>query len=184
MGRKVRAAKASLVAAFMAAGGAAAAKTVAAAPPSGAQTSSGTVNWGDPLVRFLKLDGFPDSMKIDNVSPLNQYYKEALISDASEMYLKYEEPTSGLLALYVKDHPSLTGVLIGLEQWNKDQNTEALVAYLKVEGLMDAYFKFEDFFGGLQAVGRDEKTSALDYFFKLTGIRSLPAVQDSAGASG
>jgi hypothetical protein len=181
MGRKIRAAKASLVAAFLAAGGAAAAKAVPAATTPGSLTISGST-WGDdPVTRFLKLDGFPAYLKIDGFASLTQYYKDALMGDGSTLYLKYEDQVSGLLDLYQKaDGGPLGGLLAALEQYYKHQDSGPLLDYLKTEAGMDAYLKFEDFFGALETVARADEggSTALEYFQKLTGIAGLPAVQD------
>ncbi len=117
MGRKMRAAKASLVAAFLAAGGAATAKAVPAGTAKPANTIGGSsaISWGDPLIRFLKLDGFPAYLKIDGFAQLAQYYKLHLLADTATLYDKYPDQVAGLLDLYHKaDAGPLSGILIGL----------------------------------------------------------------------
>src|SRR5204862_424840 len=140
MGRKIRAAKASLVAAFVAAGGAATAKSVSAA--SAAEPSApvaSQVNWGDQLVRFLKLDGFPAYFKVDEFAQLAQFYKASLLSDASALYYKYPDQVSALLDLYQKaDAGPLSGILIGLETYWKADDIQPLLDYLKTPGALDA----------------------------------------------
>lgn len=182
MGRKIRAAKASLVAAFLAAGGAAAAKALPAPKAPGA-AAGGTVTdgvvWGDPLIRFLKLDGFPAYLKIDGFAQLAQYYKQQLMGDGSTLYLKYDDQVANLLALYHKASAGpLTGILIGLERYYKNGDKETLLNFLKTPSNMDAYIKFADFFDALQTVGRDQDNGgAFEFFVKETGIPELPAVQ-------
>ena len=179
MGRKIQAAKASLVAAFLAAGGATAAKATNPGPQQ--------INWGDQLVRFMKLDGFPDYMKAVNFEALTQFYKESILADASDMYVKYGQKVSDVLAYYSKAF--LPGILVGLEQYYKDKNIDPLLEYLKeTPGAMDAYVKYDGFIEALQGEARDDAAkgspSALDYYMKLTGIDvgidgQLPAVQSS-----
>jgi hypothetical protein len=185
MGRKVRAAKASLVAAFLAAGGAAAtakagsSSHAAKTGPSATRSSPGaSLNWGSTLVRFLKLDGYPAYLKIDSFT---QYYKDYLkLDELSTFYQKYEDSIDPLLALYVKGgtaHGSLLeGILIGLEQyWKYDGNTEAFDNFFKLDGAQDAYLKFENFYNALHENAKD----AFSFFVKETGISGLlPAVQE------
>jgi hypothetical protein len=188
MGRKIRAAKASLVAAFLAAGGAATAEALPAPDASPAAAAGGTIPggvvWGDPLIRFLKLDGFPAYLKIDGFAQLAQYYKPQLMGDGSTLYLKYDDQVANLLALYQKANAGpLAGILIGLERYYKDGDTETLLDFLKTPSNMDAYMKFTDFFNALQTVGRDEKNGgAFEFFVKETGIPELPAVQTPSDA--
>jgi hypothetical protein len=188
MGRNIRAAKASLVAAFLAAGGATAAKALPAHEASPAAAAGGTVAdgiaWGDPLIRFLKLEGFPAYLKIDGFAQLAQYYKPQLMGDGSTLYLKYEDQVANLLALYHKANAGpLAGILIGLERYYKDGDKETLLDFLKTPSNMDAYIKFTDFFDALQTVGRDEEDGgAFGFFAKETGIPELPAVQAPSGA--
>jgi len=199
MGKKIRAAKASLVAAFLAAGGTAAAKATpanaAAHTPNATGASSPLIHydkttplmWGDALIRFLKLDGFPSYLKVDGFAALTNYYKVALMSDAAALYEAWPSKVSSLLDLYHKaDAGPLSGILIGLDQYLKFENKAPLADYLKTEDGLNAYLKFQDFFGALQAVARqDEKgPSALGYFIKLSGISYLPAVQDVLGENG
>lgn len=187
MGKKIRAAQASLVAAFLAAGGAAATSGAKAAPA--ANPGPVQINWGDQLVRFIKLDGFPAYLKIDGFAALTQYYKEQILSDASALYVKYGQKVYDVLSYYQKaDGGPLSGILIGLEQFYKEKNIEPLLSYIKeTPGAMDAYIKYDEFIGELQGVARDDAakgaSSALDYYVKLTGIDvgiegQLPAVQD------
>jgi hypothetical protein len=183
MGTKIRAAKASLVAAFLAAGGAAAANAVPASSAKPALTISGktTVNWGDQLIRFLKLDGFPSYLKIDGFAQLAQYYKPQLLADATALYIKYPDQVAGVLELYQKaDAGPLSGILIGLEQFYKEKNIEPLLDYLKAPGAMDAYIKFEGFFSALQEVSR-EGQGAFQFFYKETGIAGNPLAQFTDG---
>ncbi|HVC86656.1 MAG TPA: hypothetical protein VNC40_04425 [Gaiellaceae bacterium] len=183
MGRKLNAAKASLVAAFLAAGGAATARAVHAAPARPANTIGGvSVNWGDQLVRFLKLDGFPAYLKADGFEALTQFYKEVLLSDASTLYAKYGGTVSDVLSLYQKaDGGPLAGILSGLEQFYKDDNLQPLLNDLKQPGAMDAFDKWDKWFTALQAVGEADQQagapSALDYYIKLTGIQGDPLQQ-------
>jgi hypothetical protein len=188
MGRKVRAAKASLVAAFLAAGGAAA--TAKAGPAShGAKAGAsaarantgGTLKWGSPLVRFLKLDGFPAYLKIENFT---QYYKMLSLPELSDFYAKDTRAIIGVLDVYQKGgtaHGSLLeGILIGLEQYWKQDNSDALLNFLKVEGALDAYLKYGDFF---LAMERDAP-KAFEFYVKTTGIAGVPAVQREGGEIG
>jgi hypothetical protein len=189
MGRKIRAAKASLVAAFLAASGAATAKAMDSHAVKPANTIGGTqINWGDPLIRFMKLDGFPAYFKYDGFEALTQFYKAQLLSDAAALYLKYDQKIYDVMAYYQKaDGGLLSGILIGLEQYYKERNIEPLLNYVKLTpGAMDAYIKYGDFIESLQAVARSDqgKPSALDYYIKLTGIDvgiegQLPAVQST-----
>jgi hypothetical protein len=183
MGRKIRAAQASLVATFLAAGGAATAKAMhsSSARPANTIGGSTSVNWGDQMVRFLKLDGFPAYLKYDGFAQLAMYYKAQLISDTETLYLKYGDKIGGVLELYQKaDAGPLTGVLIGLEQYWKYDNSQALFDWLKTPGALDVYLKYEDFYSALQAVakGDGENGSALDFYQKETGIMGVPRVQE------
>ena len=176
MGRKIRAAKASLVAAFLAAGGAGTAKALSthAAKPANTIGGKSAVNRGDPLIRFIKLDGFPAYIKFDGFAQLAQYYKESLLTDAAALYQKYPDQVAGVLELYQKaDAGPLTGILIGLEQFYKEKNIEPLLDYLKTPGAMDAYIKFESFFSAMQAVNQ-EGQGAFQFFWKETGIAGNP----------
>ncbi|MHB8696058.1 MAG: hypothetical protein ACYDHH_33010 [Solirubrobacteraceae bacterium] len=177
MGKKVRAAKASLVAAFLAAGGAATAKavTAGAAPANTGGRAAASANWGDPLIRFLKLDGFPAYLKLEGFAQLAQYYKEQLLTDTATLYDKWRPQVDDLLALYQKaDAGPLTGILVGLETFYKEQNIQPLLDYLKTPGAMDAYLKFEGFFSALRAVAAKEGPSAFQFFYKETGIVGNP----------
>jgi hypothetical protein len=172
MGKKIRAAKASLVAAFLAAGGG------AAATASNAQAKNPgppSVSWGDPMIRFLKLDGFPAYIKFDGFAQLANFYKERLVSDVSALYLKYEDQTAALLDIYQKDHTQLTGILIGLETYYKEQNIEPLLSYLKQPGAQDAYVKFWTVLNDLQAISGRE--GAFGFFMNETGILADPLQQ-------
>ena len=180
MGRKIRAAKASLVAAFVAAGGAAA---VNAAHPASAQptnaASVASIQWGDQLIRFLKLDGFPDYLKTDDSAQLALFYKERLLPDAAMLYTKYGSQVSDVLALYHKaDGGPLNGILVGLEQFYKEQNIQPLLDYLKTPGAMEAYLKFEGFFSVLQKAAPD---GAFQFFYKETGIAGNPLGDNTDG---
>ena len=187
MGRKIRAAQASLVATFLAAGGAATAKAMHAKSAAGkAITINGaSINWGDQLIRYIKLDGFPSYFKVDNFAQLAQYYKAQLLSDAATLYFKYSEDVNNVLALYQKaDGGPLTGILIGLEQYNKAQNAQPLIEYLKADkSNLDNYFKFFKVYNDLTQVARadGEKGSALDFYIKLTGISSVPSPSQLLG---
>lgn len=186
MGRKIRAAQASLVATFLAASGAATAKAFHAKSTGKAVTISGaSINWGDELIRYLKLDGFPAYLKVEGFAQLAQYYKAQLLSDAQALYLKYADDVSNALALYHKaDGGPLAGILIALEQYNKD-NPQPLADYLKIKGNLDNYIKFQKVYNDLVQVARadGEKGSALDFYIKLTGISSVPS-PDSFGDQG
>ena len=179
MGKKIRAAKASLVAAFLAAGGTAAATATKAkaANPGPAQ-----VSWGDPLIRFWKLDGFADYFKYDGFAQLANFYKPQLIADASAMYDKYLKDTSALLDIYQKDHTQLTGILIGLETYYKEKNIEPLLSFLEQPGAQDAYFKFWSVMNDLQAISGRE--GAFGFFIKETGIVADPLQRSTDGAIG
>jgi hypothetical protein len=173
MGKKIRAAKASLVAAFLAAGGAAATATKAKAVNPGPTQ----VSWGDPLIRFWKLDAFPSYFKVDNFAQLANFYKAQLISDASAMYVKYSDQTNALLNIYEKQHGQLEGILIGLEQYWKLNNIEPLLSALKQPGAMDAYVKFWDVMNDMQAISGRE--GAFGFFIKQTGILADPLRQSN-----
>jgi len=182
MDRKSRAAKTSLVAAFLAAGGAVAstAPAEAASPPGPAAVSNTSqLQWGDQLVRFLKLDGFPAYLKIDGFAQLARYYKAqtTFLPELSDFYLKSptnQAVTNDLLALYQKaDGGPLAGILIGLEQFYKTGDRVPLLDYLKTPGALDAYQKFETF---LTALGNEDTGAplAFDFFYKETGIAGDP----------
>lgn len=175
MGRKIRAAKASLAAAFLAASGAAAAKAVPGHAARPALTIGGkTVSWGDPLVRFLKLDGFPAYLKVDGFAQLALYYKDALVTGAATLYVKDADPVAGLLDMYQKANAGpLSGILIGLEQYYKEKNSDALFEYIKSEDGMANYLKFESFFSALQ----NDAPDAFQFFYKETGIAGNPLEQ-------
>lgn len=182
MGKKIRAAKASLVAVFLAAGGTAAAKAVPASSARPANTIGGAaaINWGDPLIRFLKLDGFPAYLKIDGFAQLAQFDKSSLLSDAAVLYQKCALQVDDLLALYHKaDAGPLTGILIGLEQFYKEDTMQPLLDYLNnTPGAMDAYLKFENFFSAL----RENASGAFQFFYKETGIAGNPLqIEDVTG---
>jgi len=181
MGRKIRAAKASLVAAFLAAGGAAAARTVSS-PPSAqgatrAQVDPTAVEWGDQLISFMKLDGYPMYLKVDDFAALQNYYKPQLITDATELYNKDGTHVADVLELYKKANAGpLTGILIGLEQFYKYDKLKPLLDYLDTTpGAYDAYAKFQNFLTDLQVVSEDQKDGgAFGFFNKLTGIAGDP----------
>jgi hypothetical protein len=184
MGKKLRAAKASLVAAFLAAGGAAAAEGVSASAAPAATISGQPVSWGDPLIRFLRLDGFPAYLKVGGFTQLAQFYKVSLLADAATLYEKWGDRVGDLLSLYQKaDSGPLAGILIGLEQYNKAQDSTELLEFLKSPGGLDAYAKFENFFSALQQSAR-EKGGALEFFETETGIVDVPAVQTGDGGIG
>jgi hypothetical protein len=187
MGRKIRAAKASLVAAFLATGGAAAtakAGSSSQADRAGAaaqRSSAGplaqfdkALEWGSPLVRFLKLDGFPAYLKVDGFA---QYYKLLTLDELSAFYYKDQSQVDAVLALYHKGGTAsgslLEGILIGLEQYWKYDDSDTLTSFLKFEDAQAAYLKFEDFFGALER----DANGAFSFFVKETGIAGLPAVQ-------
>jgi hypothetical protein len=174
MGRKIRAAKASLVAAFVAAGGATAATTSARTTAAPNQAAA-TINWGDPLVRFLKLDGFPAYLKIDGFT---QYYKMLSTPDAlqelSNFYDKWRPAVDDVLSLYHKaSGGSLEGILIGLEQYFKYDDIQPLLSYIKGEDAAQAYFKFETFLGYL----KQDAPNAFQFFLKETSIAGDPLAQ-------
>jgi hypothetical protein len=183
MGKKIRAAKASVVAAFLAAGGAATATGMHASAAKTTNTIGGTsVNWGDPLIRFLKLDGFPSYLKIDGFAQLTQFYKGALLDDAAALYNKAPEQVAGLLDLYQKANAGpLNGILIGLEQFSKFNKVQPLADYVKTDEGLANYVKFEDFFSALRAVDGDKQGGALDFFIKETGITSVPSIEEING---
>jgi len=178
MGRKIRAAKASLVAAFVASGGAAAASAVpgkSAQPTRHTFTVTSPVSWGDPLIRFVKLDGFPSYLKQDGFAQLANYYKASLLSDAAALYDKYRPQVDDLLSLYQKANAGpLAGILIGLETyWKQDGNIKPLLDYLKTPGAMDAYFKFWSVLDAFQKVS-PAGGGAFEFFVKETGIAGNP----------
>lgn len=174
MDRKSRAARTSLVAAFLAAGGSVVSTAPAqAAPPPGPTVSpaASQLQWGDQLVRFLKLEGFPAYLKVDNFA---QYYKflDAARPQLDSFYKDNQGTVDDLLALYHKANAGpLTGILIGLEQYYKNDNREPLLDYLKTPGAMDAYLKFEDFINALGKAAPD----AFQFFYKETGIEGVPS---------
>jgi hypothetical protein len=184
MGKKIRAAQASLVATFLAAAGTAAAK---AAPQSSLSSNAPTgsqINWGDQFIRFLKLDGFPAYYKVDGFAQLAQYYKLRLLTDTATMYLKYGDDVNNLLSLYYKANAGpLDGLLVGLEQYNKADNEQPLLDYLKVEGNLENYSKFQKVYTDLTEVARSDKTggSALEFFQKMTGIVDVPDFNSDGG---
>ena len=154
------------------------------ARPAATIGGAASINWGDPLIRFLKLDGFPAYLKLDGFAQMAQYYKDQLISDAGVLYDKYPSQVADLLGLYHKaDAGPLSGILIGLETYYKEQNIQPLLDYLKMPGAMDAYLKFEGFFSALQAVNR-EGQGAFQFFYKETGIAGNPLGQSTDGTGG
>ncbi len=184
MGKKIRVAQASLVATFLAASGAATAKAFHAKSAGKTATIGGSINWGDQLIRYLKLDGFPAYLKFVGFEQLTQYYKAQLLFDAAALYQKHELDVNNALALYQKaDGGPLAGILIGLEQYNKAQNAQPLTDYLKIKGNLDNYVKFQKVYNDLAEVARSdgENGSALDYYIKLTGIASVPSPSQLLG---
>ena len=174
MGRKIQAAKASLVAAFLAASGAAAQKAVATPPSDPAAASASSVSWGDPLLRFIKLDGFPSFWKAQDFAALTNFYKPQLSASVADLYFKYDDQVNDVLALYQKaDQGPLGGILIGLEQFWKEDNLKPLLATLKEPGAMDAYIKFTSFYKAMGQVS-PEGGGALEFFQKNTGILGDP----------
>jgi hypothetical protein len=182
MGRKARAAKASLVAAFLAAGGAAA--TAKAGPASVAakaranaahSNTGGTLEWGSALVRFLKLDGFPAYFKVDNFA---EYYKLLSLPELSDFYAKDTSAIIGVLDLYQKAGTAqgslLEGILVGLEQYWKYDNSDVLLNFFKEEGALDAYDKYRDFFLAMERDAQD----AFSFYVKMTGIAGVPAFHE------
>ena len=130
MGRKIQAAKASLVAAFLAASGAAAQKAVAAPPSDPAAATASSVSWGDPLLRFIKLDGFPSFWKAQDFAELANFYKPQLTASVADLYFKYDAQVNDVLALYQKaDQGPLGGIVTGLEQFWKQDDIEALARH-------------------------------------------------------
>jgi hypothetical protein len=175
MGRKIQAAKASLVAAFLAASGAAAQKAVATTPTDpAAAASASSVSWGDPLLRFIKLDGFPSFWKAQDFAALANFYKPQLTASVADLYFKYDDQVNDVLTLYQKaDQGPLGGILIGLEQFYKEGNREPLLDTLKEPGAMDAYIKFTSFYKAMGQVS-PEGGGALEFFQKTTGILGDP----------
>ena len=174
MDRKTRAARTSLVAAFISAGGALAVPAPAQAAPAPQPAVAGDtqVQWGDPLVRFLKLDGFPAYLKNDGFAQFYKYYKNSdLLSELSTLYSKHQTAVDGLLAMYHKVNAGpLDGILIGLSQYYKDKNLEPLREYVgSSKDAEDAYHKFQTFLGALASI--DEEPVAFDFFQKVTGIQ-------------
>lgn len=177
MGKKIQAAKASLVAAFLAAGGGAVAKSLATPPaaPAAAAASASDVSLGDQLVRFLKLDGFPAYLKAPDFAQLESFYKPQLVATAGDLYLKYDSAVEGVLSMYQKANAGpLTGILIGLEKYWKQDDLKPLLDYLKEQpAAMDAYVKFQTFFSALSSVS-PEGGGAFEFFVKMTGIQGDP----------
>ena len=137
MGRKIRAAQASLVATFLAAGGAATAKAMHSSSARPANTIGGSVsvNWGDQMIRFLKLDGFSPYLKYDGSAQLAMYYKAQLISDTETLYLKYGDKVGGVLDLYSKgNNDALAGALNALEQYWKADDSKAFFDWITTPG--------------------------------------------------
>jgi hypothetical protein len=178
MGKKIRAAQASLVATFLAAAGASSAKAMhSSSAPTRAAAGAAQINWGNQLIRFLKLDGFPAYFKYGGFGQLAQFYKAQLLADTATMYNKYTDDVSNLLALYHKAGAGpLRGLLFGLEQYNKADDEQPLLDYLKVEGNLDNYFKFQKVYSDLVEVARSDGKagSALEFFQKVTGIVDVP----------
>lgn len=176
MGKKIQAAKASLVAAFLAAGGGAVAKSLATPPaaPAAAAASASDVSLGDQLVRFLKLDGFPAYLKASDFAQLENFYKPQLVATAGDLYFKYDSAVEGVLSLYQKANAGpLTGILIGLEKYWKQDDLKPLLDYLKEPGAMDSYVKFQTFFSALSSVS-PQSGGAFEFFVKMTGIQGDP----------
>jgi hypothetical protein len=167
MGRKLNAAKASIVAAFVAAGGATAAQANS--------TASSQINWGDQLIRFMKLDGMPAYFKGGGFAQLANYYKERLLIDAAALYQKYDKQVSDVLALYDKDKTELRGILIGLEQYYKEKNIEPLLNFVKDESAHAAYVKFQTFLSAMKEVSTEG--GAFEFFYKETGILGDPLIR-------
>jgi len=179
MGRKIQAAKASLVAAFLAASGAVAEKAIAtpATDPAAATATNG-ISWGDPLVRFIKLDGFPSFWKAQDFAQLDGFYKPQLTASVADLYFKYTDQVTDVLSLYQKvDQGPLGGILIGLEQFYKQDDIKPLLDTLKEQDAMDAYVKFQTFYSAMRQVS-PEGGGALEYFQKLTGILGDPLNSD------
>jgi hypothetical protein len=180
MGKKIRAAKASLVAAFLAAGGGAAGGAVALSSPAPAATIGGStgITQGDPLVRFLKLDGFPAFLKIDGFAAFYKAYEPYVLADAATLYDKYPSAVADLLSLYQKaDAGPLGGIVSGLEAYYKYDNLQPLKDFLETPGAFDAYVKFQTFFSALEQGASEGKPSAFDFFYKETGIAGNPIGQ-------
>jgi hypothetical protein len=186
MGRKIRAAKASVVAAFLAASGAAAAKAVPTHATKSAKPASGTIkddtaSWGDPLIRFLKLDGFPAYLKFDGFAQLANYYKPQLVSEVPTLYLKDADQVAGLLDMYQKANAGpLSGILIGLEQYYKHQDIGPLLDYIKDADGLANYVKWTDFLSALERDAPD----AFQFFYKETGIAGDPLQKPTDGGDG
>src|SRR4051812_7193402 len=176
MGKKIQAAKASLVAAFLAASGGVAAKATAS-PASGPAAAAGAttgISWGDPLIRFLKLDGFPAFWKAQDFAQLDNFYKPQLTASVADLYFKYDDQVKDVLALYQKaDQGPLGGILIGLEQFYKEDNIRPLLDTLKEQTAIDAYVKFQSFYSAMRQVS-PEGGGALEFFQKTTGILGDP----------
>jgi hypothetical protein len=179
MGKKIRAAQASLVAAFLAAGGAAAATAGATDSATSDEVIRGVplTGWGDPLIGLIKLDGFPAYMKYDGSELLALSYKGGLLADADALYAKTAPLVYDLLSLYQKAYAGpLAGILIGLEAYAKEGNLEPLLSYLESSrDALAAYQTFATFFSALKEVSGEG--GAFEFFGKETGIVDLPAVQ-------
>jgi hypothetical protein len=182
MGRKIRAAKASLVAAFLATGGAAAtakagstSHSVKSAGASSASASRDTLQWGHSLVRFLKLDGFPAYLKVDGFA---DYYKLLSLDELTSFYSKDTVQVDAVLALYQKAGTAngslLESMLNGLEQYWKYDKAAPLEAFFKQDGALDAYNKFTDFYFALE----QDAVDAFAFFQKETGITGIPEIGD------
>jgi len=187
MGRKARAARASLVAAFLATGGAAAtakagqASHAARAGARAARANTGAgLEWGSPLARFIKLDGFPAYLKIENFA---QYYKFLSLSELSDFYAKDTSAIIGVLDLYKKGGTAngslLEGVLAGLEQYWKYDKADELLNFIKRDDAMDAYLKYRDFFVAMEQDAKDTFT----FYSKTTGIEGIPFLEEDGELS-
>jgi len=181
MGNKLRAAKTSLVVAFLAAGGAAGATSAKSTSP-GANTVGGrSIGWNDPLIRFLKLDGLSSYLKVRSSAALALSFKAQLESDAADLYQKYPSQVAGVLALYQKAG-TLDQMLKGLEAVFKDNNPALLTAYLKSSAGLENFVKFDSFLGALAAVDPGPH-GAFAFWLKNTGSSS-DALQELGGIAG
>lgn len=175
MGRKIQAAKASLVAAFLAASGAVAERALATPAGDPAAASATTdVSWGDPLLRFVKLDGFSAFWKAQDFAALENFYKPQLTDSAAQLYIKFNDQVTDVLDLYKKvDQGPLGGIVTGLEQFYKFDKLQPLLDTLKEPGAADAYIKFQSFYKAMGQVS-PEGGGALEFFQKATGILGDP----------
>ena len=143
---------------------------------SGGRAAASSVSWGDPLLRFIKLDGFPSFWKAQDFAALANFYKPQLTASVADLYFKYDDQVNDVLALYQKAdqgplgrHPDRARAVLEARR-----NIKPLLDTLKEPGAMDAYIKFNDFYKAMGQVS-PEGGGALEFFQKATGILGVPA---------